>query len=93
MSSYVVVYRMRTLHTRYYTKSRETSAIGTFLLELCAWYLPLSFEVMALLSAELCRDIKATSAAFKAISLIHDELTYLRKENLGEGKLAKDVWR
>jgi hypothetical protein len=74
-----------------WSKSRKTSAIGTFVLEWCGT--SNKFR-MALLSAEICRDIKATSAAFgKVISLIH-ELTYLRKENLGEGgkKLAKDVW-
>jgi hypothetical protein len=74
-----------------WSKSRKTSAIGTFVLEWCGT--SNKFR-MALLSAEICRDIKATSAAFgKVISLIH-ELTYLRKENLGEGgkKLSKDVW-
>jgi hypothetical protein len=75
-----------------WSKSRETSAIGTFLLEWCGT--SKQFR-MALLSAELCRDINVTSAAFgRVISLIH-ELTSLRKENLGAGKqlLAKDVWR
>jgi hypothetical protein len=74
-----------------WSKSQEKSAIGTFLLEWCGT--SKKFR-MALLSAELCRDKYATSAAFgKVISLIH-ELTYLRKENLGEGKqLAKSVWR
>ncbi len=69
-----------------WSKSRETSAIGTFLLEWCGT--SNKFR-MALLSAELCRNIEATSAAFgKVVSLIH-ELTYLR-----DGKqLAKDVCR
>jgi hypothetical protein len=74
------------------SKSRETSAIGTFVLEWCGT--SNKFR-MALLSAELCRDKKTTSAAFgKVISLIR-VLTDLRQENLGEGgkKLAKDVWR
>jgi hypothetical protein len=69
-----------------WSKSRVTSAIGTFVLEWCGT--SNKFR-MALLSAEICHDIEATSAAFgKVISLIH-ELTHLRKEE----QLAKGIWR
>jgi hypothetical protein len=68
-----------------WSKSRKRGAIGTFVLEWCG----ISKKIrMALLSAELCPDMKATSAAFgKVVSLIH-ALADLRKES----QLANAVW-
>jgi hypothetical protein len=71
------------------SKSRKTSAIGTFVLECCGT--SNKFR-MALLSAELCHDIKTTSAAFgQVISLIH-VLISLRKGGQQGEQLAKDDW-
>jgi hypothetical protein len=68
-----------------WSKSRNNSAIGTFVLEWCST--SKKFR-MALLSAKLCCGMEATSAAFgKVVSLIQ-ELTALPEEN----QLAKDAW-
>jgi hypothetical protein len=74
-----------------WSKSRDKSAIGTFLLKWCGT--SNKFR-MALLSAELCHGREATSAAFGKVIWLIDEVINLGTENLfEEDQLAKDVWR
>jgi hypothetical protein len=68
-----------------WSKSRKSSAIGTFVLEWCGTSKKIR---VALLSAELCHDMNATSAAFGRVISLTYALTDLREEK----QLAKDVW-